>query len=191
MLTPVRIVTPASEPVTLAEAKAHLRVDANTEDTLIALYISAAVSALDGWSGLLGRCLITQTWRQDFDGFGNLKLPFPNVASATIAYTDANGVTQTWAATNYQIVNGVGGSCIVPKAGASIPGTAAQPDAVRVTFVAGYGAAADVPPDLKTAILLHIGHLYANRESVSTGKTVTTLPQGYDAHIAPHRRVGT
>ena len=190
MLAPVRTVPPATEPVTLAQAKAHLRVTSDAENTLIAALVSAAVSHLDGWSGILGRCLITQTWRQDFDGFGCMKLPFPNVASAVVAYTDENGTSQTLAGSNYHIINGVRGSSIVLSDGGSFPGTASKPDAVRVTFVAGYGDAAAVPDGLKAAILLHIGHLFENRAAVEVGATPTVLPLAYEALIAPHRRVG-
>lgn len=190
MLAPVRTIAPASEPVTLEQVKAHLRVDSNDENTLIAALVSAAVSHLDGWSGILGRCLVSQTWRQDFCSFANLKLPFPNVQSVVIAYTDQNGVPQTVAGTNYHIVNEHCGSRIMLAEGGAFPAAANQPDAVRVTFVAGYGAADAVPAGLKVAILLHIGHLYANREAVSVGLSAAGLPFGYDALVAPHRAVG-
>lgn len=190
MLAPVRTIAPVTEPVTLEQAKAHLRVTSDAENTLIAALISAAVSHLDGWSGILGRCLITQTWRQDFNGFGAMRLPFPNVASATIAYTDANGVNQTLAGANYRIVSGVGGTWIELAEGGSFPGTASQPDAVRVTFVAGYGDASAVPAALKAAILLHVGHLFENRAAVGIGASPAVLPLAYEALVAPHRMVG-
>lgn len=187
MLAPVRTVAPLTEPVTLEQAKAHLRVTSDTEDTLIAALVSAAVSHLDGWSGILGRCLISQTWRQDFSGFGIIRLPFPNVASVVVAYTDGNGVSQVLAGSNYHIVNGLGGTWIELADGGSFPSTASQPDAVRVTFVAGYGGADDVPAGLKAAILLHVGHLFENRAAVEVGATPAILPLAYDALVEKHR----
>lgn len=190
MLTPVRTVPPATEPVTLEQAKAQCRVTSDAENLLIAALVSAAVSHLDGWSGILGRCLVSQTWRQDYSGFGGMRLPFQNVASAVVAYTDGNGVNQTLAGSNYHIVNGVGGTQIVLADGGSFPGTASKPDAVRVTFVTGYGDADAVPAGLKAAILLHIGHLFENRAAVNVGNITSELPLAYDALVAPHRVVG-
>lgn len=190
MLAPVRTIAPSSEPVTLEQAQAHLRVGSGAENALIAALISAAVSHLDGWSGILGRCLITQTWRQDYSSFGCMKLPFPNVASAVVAYTDENGASQTLAGSNYHIINGVGGTSIALADGGSFPGTASRPDAVRVTFVAGYGAADAVPSGLKAAILLHVGHLFENRAAVEVGASPAILPLAYEALVAPHRVVG-
>lgn len=190
MLAPVRTVAPATDPVTIQQAKAHLRVTSDAENTLIAALVSAAVSHLDGWSGILGRCLITQTWRQDFSGFGCMRLPFPNVASAVVAYTDENGTSQTLAGSNYHIVSAVGGTQIILADGGSFPGTASQPDAVRVTFVAGYGIADNVPAGLKAAILLHVGHLFESRAAVEVGASPAILPLAYDALVAPHRVIG-
>jgi uncharacterized phiE125 gp8 family phage protein len=66
---PIRTVAPASTPVSLSEAKAHLRVTSSAEDAVIQMYLDAAVSYLDGWAGVLGRCMVTQTWAQTFSDF--------------------------------------------------------------------------------------------------------------------------
>jgi len=189
-LSPVRTIAPAVTPVTLAEAKAHLRVDHTDEDDLITALVGSATGQLDGWSGILGRCLITQTWRQDMPSFCSVRLPFPNVQSVTVAYTDTDGSAQTLAASSYHLVNDAIGGAVVLADGASWPDTDPTPDAVRITLVAGYGLAADVPAPIKAAILLHIGHLYANREAVDVGQSVAAMPMAYDFLIAPYRRVG-
>src|SRR5690606_10673336 len=69
MHRPVRVTPPAIQPVTLAEAKLHLRVDHDDEDALISNLIQAATGHLDGWTGILGHCLVEQVWRQDHDRF--------------------------------------------------------------------------------------------------------------------------
>lgn len=79
MLAPVRVTPPAEPPVSLEEAKAHLRVDFGDDDLYVAGLIEAATAHLDGWSGILGRALVTQTWRQDLCGFprdGVIRLPW-------------------------------------------------------------------------------------------------------------------
>lgn len=185
MIAPVRTVAPATEPVTLQEAKDHLRVTHDLEDTLIAALIDAAVSNLDGWSGILGRCIVSQTWRQDFGEFTDcIRLPFPDVQSVTVAYTDDAGNAQTVAGSEYHLVNRASGAVIELADGAAWPSTYTRPDAVRVTMVCGYAA---VPAAIKAAILLHVGALYENRASV-TDKPM--LPFAYDALVGPHRRLG-
>ena len=56
--------------------------------------------------------------------------------------------------------------------------------------IAGYGAAAAVPAAIKQAMLLLIGHWFANREAVNVGNIVTAMPLAVEALIAPYRRVG-
>lgn len=183
---PVQTVPPTGLPVSIFEARAHLRVDGTDEDELIAALIEAAVDHLDGWSGILGRCIMAQTWRQDFDCFeGCIRLPFPDVQSVTVQYYDTANTLQTVSATNYYLVNRVDGSRIEISPYSVWPVTALRPDAVRVTMVCGYTT---VPASLKAAILLHIGALYVNRESVSE---TSLLPFAYDALVQKHRMVGT
>ena len=192
MLVPVRTVAPAVDVVSLNEAKAHLRVEHTAEDTLITAMVAAATQHLDGWSGVLGRCLVTQTWRQAYSGFpagSTLRLPLPDVQSVTLSYTDPAGAPQTVSAADYPLVNDVCGGAVVLASGASWPSAADRPDAVSATFVAGYGNAAAVPAPIKAAILLHVGTLYENRKSV-TDDAMAVLPLAYDALIAPYRKVG-
>lgn len=65
---------------------------------------------------------------------------------------------------------------IAPAYGTSWPSTRPQREAVQVVYVAGYGAASDVPANVRQAILLQVGHMYANREAVVTGTIATTIP---------------
>ena len=75
-LAPVRTVAPVADLVSLAEAKAQCRVDDSDSDVLMTALIKAATDHLDGYSGVLGRALITQTWAVDFGGFSDLiRLP--------------------------------------------------------------------------------------------------------------------
>lgn len=193
MLAPVLITAPAETPVSLAEAKAHLRVDHDDDDALITALITAAVGHFDGWSGVLGRALVTQTWRQDYPSLSHcgLRLPLGPVASVgSITYLDTAGVEHTLPEDQYTlVVDALGG--IIMRASANVlwPLTTCRPVAASVTFVAGSAAAA-VPAPIKAAILLMIGHLYANREAVSD-TAMTEVPMAVNALIAPYRRVRT
>lgn len=197
---PVRVTAPAALPVSAGEAKAHLRVPTSntTDDTYIASCLATAVQRIDGHAGILGRCLVTQTWRQDFEGWpvlGFLRLPFPDVDadSVAISYLDTLGDEQTVPDDQYEVLHDAQG-CLIRLRGTftspSLEDDRAAP--VWVTFDAGYGDAADVPAPIKAAILLMVGDLYENREDtvVGTSLDVRPLPRGVDALLAPYRRVG-
>ena len=190
-LVPVRTAAPAILPVSLADAKLHLGYDAADRDAEIAAFVAAAVARLDGWGGVLGRCLVAQTWRQPLSGFPSgpeIVLPFPDVASATIAYTDTAGSDQTVSAADWSLHETSVGAAIVLDDDASWPSTATRPDAVRITFTAGYGAAAsDVPQPIRSAILLMTGDLWRSREAGSA--PAGALGGVADLLLAPYRRV--
>ena len=84
-MTPYLVTAPAALPVTLSEMKAHLRVVHADDDADIAAKQAGAVAMLDGWGGLLGRCIMPQTWAIDVTGPGPHLLPFPDASDATAA----------------------------------------------------------------------------------------------------------
>ena len=186
-----RATAPAATPVSVAEVKDHLRVEHNEDDALITLYLNAAIAHLDGDEGILGRALVTQTWDQTIDDFphgDDLALMLAGVQSVTsITYRDMDGATQTFPAESYMLRYRHGLTWVHLKDDYTWPETDDEPDAVTVRFVAGYGDAAAVPAALKAAMLLHIGHMYENREPVNIGNIVTTIPMAYDALVAPYR----
>ena len=95
-MTPYLVTPPASLPVTLSEMKAHLRVVHADDDADIAAKQAGAVAILDGWGGLLGRCIMPQTWAVDVTGPGPHLLPFPDASDVTAtADGDAGDVTVT------------------------------------------------------------------------------------------------
>ena len=186
-LKPV-LVTPASAAlVTLAEAKAHLRVDHSDEDTYIQALINAAVSYFDGYAGRLGRAILEQAWRVDFPAFSDeMRLPLGDViAISSVSYYDLNNAQQTLASSVYQVaVDGIG-PYVGLKPAQVWPKTYARADAVRVTWTAGYGAtSANVPPAIKHAALLLIGNWYDNRSTV-TADMDSELPFAVNALLAP------
>ncbi|MBF0358866.1 MAG: hypothetical protein HQL70_09680 [Magnetococcales bacterium] len=175
---------PTVTPVTLAEAKAHLRVDSAVEDEPITTSILAATGYIDGEDGWLGRSIVTQVWKMMLPGFGSvIRLPLPPIQSVdSIKYVDLDGASQTLATDQYALTDRE----VRPAYNVSWPSTRVQPDAVTVTFTAGYGLAEDVPAAIKAAILLHIGSLYQVRESHVIGDVIEP-PFGYSALLASYR----
>lgn len=190
MLAPVRITAPVLTPITLAEAKAHLRVVGATDDDIITSLIAAATEYLDGWSGVLGRALVTQTWRQDYSGFcDKLRLPLaPVVSISSVKYFDGSNIEQTLADTAYQLLVDGLGPYVALKSDQSWPAYYGRANAVSITFVAG-SAPEGVPSQIKAAIKLLVGNLYENREATVIGTITSELPFAVNALIAPYRRV--
>lgn len=137
---PVRTVAPAIQPVTATEVKAQLDVTYTDKDTQIAGLIAAATSRYDGPSGILGICLVEQSWRQDFDAFDTcLRLPFGPVISITsVTYLDAAGDPQTVDSDDYVLLTDEEGSYVEFVDGFSVPTILDASAVVGVTFKAGY-----------------------------------------------------
>lgn len=176
-MTTTRITQPANEPITLAEAKAHLRLTHDDEDLLVSAMISAARTACED---RLQRTLITSNWRLTLPGFPPvIYLAMGDVQSVTaVSYTDPDGTIQTLSPSAYQLARSNGRSVLVPAPRQSWPATqAGVVEAVSVEYAAGYGdAAASVPAPLKAWILLALGDLFENRQATSIGNTVNPLP---------------
>lgn len=196
MLAPVRSVAPTVPLLTLDEAKTHCRIDSSDEDDLVQTLIDAATAHIDGYSGILGRALVTQTWRQDFSCFDQrLRLPVGDLIAVTsVTYYDGSNVQQTLSTSVYAALADVEGPYLTLKSGQSWPSVYSRDDAIRVTWTAGYGAtAALVPAAIRAAVKLLIGHWYANRETVVAGDRAAALeiPMTADALLGPFRQVGT
>jgi hypothetical protein len=152
---------PTIELVTLAEAKEHLRVSGSEEDNLITSLILGATAYMDGWRGVLGRAIMPQTWKAEFrNEIEPFLIQMPD-AVVTAVTADAVAVT-TYTTTPTPLglyVNDVAG------------------DLVSVTFTCGMTA--QMLPAAKTAMLLLIGHWFANREAV--GASMAELPMAVSA----------
>jgi uncharacterized phiE125 gp8 family phage protein len=189
-LRPAIVTPPAELPVTLAEAKAWLWVDHSDHDTLITAMLNAAISYIDGYSGVLGRCIINQTWRQDYESWSDtLTLPFPGVATVThVKYYDQASNEQTVTASKYELIEDALGSMVRFNDSFEIPNLYDdRTDKVKVTFVAGFGLAAAIPEPIKSAIKMHVASMYANREV--SGDLMHEVPNGYWAMLSAYRRV--
>lgn len=186
-----RTAAPTDTPISVAEAKAHMRVDVSDDDTLIASLISAATTLLDGYDGRLGgRALFTQSWTISTRSAlaSKLYLPVVPVQSVTsISYYDANDADQSLTVSDFHVHAFDDIAWLYPKSGTVWPTVYDRPDAIRVEFVAGR-AVADIPDDLKTALLLLVAHWYQNREGVgATVGQAAEIPFGISAIINKYR----
>lgn len=190
----LRLITPPTvEPVSLALAKQHLKVVDSDEDDLINAFIKSARGHAEAF---LGRALVTQTWELVIDEFPDeeIRIPKPPLqAIVSIKYDDASGVEQTMLAADYDVDTASEHGWVVPVD--AWPSTIEAINAVRIQFNAGYAPSADSPSDLTSGIpsdiicgmLLHLGSLYAHRETVVVGQTATSLPWGAEQLLRMHR----
>ncbi len=187
----VNIITPpTSEPVTLDEAKSHLRVEVPDDDLLIGALIMAAREEVERrtWHSLM-----TQTLEVVYD-FWPLKryieLPRPPLQSVTsVIYRDANNTPTTWDAGDYLVAADQIPGKVVPQWGKHWPSlTLAPVSGITIRFVAGWSNAANVPKLLKQAMLLLIGLWYENREEGSAARAWRELPFGVDAILSSFRK---
>lgn len=151
-------VAPDAEPVTLAEAKLHLKVDVDDDDALILSDIATAREHAEHYTE---RAWGERTLELALDAFpaGAIALPLPPVVSITsIKYIDPEGIEQTIAAEEIRL-NDYGMTASVERITAW-PSTKAETNAVKVRYVAGSDT---IPQAVRAAILVFIGHLYEER----------------------------
>ena len=180
---PLELTTPpTTEPVTLAEAKLHLKLDTADDDALVTTLITAARARAE-WH--TGRALITQGWTLWLDTWpGIVTLPLPPLQSVTSVTAYARDDTASIVDPASTIVDHAANR-LARKQSCAPPSDLRRINAVAIAFTAGYGAAAtDVPAPLREAILELIAFLYENR-----GEAPAELPVDCLALLAPYRNL--
>lgn len=164
---------PSEEPLTLAEAKLYLRVDAADEDTLIASMITAARRAAEQY---LRRTLVSRQWKlaYDTDIPPELRLPMgPVTGIVRVTKVAEDASTEDVDASLYALNAARTALCFDQVISAH---------RVEIVYQAGYGAAAAVPASIKQGMLAHLAELY-------DGRSLATLPESAASLYYPHREV--
>ena len=160
------ITAPTTYPVTLAEAKAHLRVDSTDEDALITSMITSATETAEQ---ITGRAIMPQTWELTLDGFpSEFELTRVPVASVTsVKYLDLDGAQQTLSNALYLVrtADDFGFAKVAPAYNTEWPLAQDSFDSVALRYVAGYANAAAVPESIKAWVKLTVSAMYENREA--------------------------
>lgn len=180
--------------IDLATAKKHLRIDANDEDAIVQVYLSAAIATVENATS---KPLTAREAAQLAKGFpcgdraiGLYKGPVDGATAAiSIKYDDTNGVEQTLG--DFRLIEGSNAK-LQSAYGASWPAAKTAEGSVRISYIAGY-ASGEVPPALDQAVLLLTAHFYSNREAVAVsagGGTAVELPLAVEMLIAQYRAPG-
>jgi uncharacterized phiE125 gp8 family phage protein len=188
-MIPQLIAAPSVLPVSLAEVKSHLRIDHGLDDSLLNVYLAAAINYVDGFSGILGRALCTQTWQERYSKWGDLRLELLPVASiAQIAYMPESGAEVTVSAANYTLDWDEFGSFVRFSENYTFPALSTDPEPIRVQYVAGYGASASVPPPIKAAIMILAGHFYHQTGAPTQSGLSDSVFRLIDLVLVPYKR---
>jgi uncharacterized phiE125 gp8 family phage protein len=181
---------PAVEPVTIAEAKAHLRLDGASEDVLVASLILTARLHVEG---ALGLALINQTWMHVLDRWppaASVDIPIaPLQAVTAVRVRDAAGAATLLPPTSYLVdIASMPPRLVWNNAAPVTPGRVAN--GIEIDLSVGFGAtAASVPAPLKHAVLMLTSHWYEHRDPVEIGSTAARIPDAVSDLIQPFRKI--
>ena len=185
-MTLIQTDPPLAEPVTLAELKAHLRIDATDEDEVLEGLIRVSRAHLEVVTGV---ALMSQGFRLFLDDWPRgevislMRTPVQTI-DAILVY-DADGVAQDQDLTG-MLLDGTARPARLVIRDRQRP---SQPiNGIEIEFTAGFGAATEVPPELKRAILMHAAYLYEFRGAVTPEMQPAAVPSGYERLIAPWLR---
>lgn len=187
-MTAVLMSGPAVEPVSLDEAKAHLRVDMNDEDTLVSSLIAAARIHVEAY---LQRVFITQTWSIYLDKWPqgqSLRLPILPVQSVTaINKYDVNNTFVTIDPVNYVVDALSVPPRILWRGSGSSPCPGRPLNGIEVIVIAGYGNDGDqVPQPIRQAILMLVAQWFEHREPPTLNGPDDTLPPAVASLLKPY-----
>ncbi len=176
----LKLVTlPAIEPVTLAEAKAHLRLDTDADDAYVSALITAARERVEVF---LRRAPITQVFECTIDDFPAydraIDLPRPPLQSVEwIRYLDTAGVLQPLDPGIYTVdasSNEIGRIALAWNR--FWPFTRYTINAITIQVTTGHGdVAEDVPQAIRQGILIEVSNLDENREDAIVGQNIPML----------------
>jgi uncharacterized phiE125 gp8 family phage protein len=181
---------PAAEPISLAEAKAHLRIDVDDEDALISSLIVAARMFVER---TLGLALISQGWSYFLDFWPRstcvtLSIS-PVQAVGTVTLHDTDGGATVVDAEDYA-VDALSSPARVVFKSAPPPVVTRELNAFEIAFTAGYGdEASDVPAPIRQALMLLVAHWFERREPVVLGAGAQEVPATVAGLLLPYRRV--
>lgn len=185
---------PAEEPVTVSEAKAHLRLDGSAEDILIA---SLIVTSRLHVEAALSLALITQGWRLTLDRWpegGTVRFPLRPIQSITsVTVRDADGTPTTVSAEDHLLDGQALSPRLIPRLiprGGKWPAPSQPANGIEIAFSAGIGDdPEEIPQPIRHAILLLVAHWYEHRDPLEIGAAAAAIPPAVSDLLKPYREV--
>lgn len=183
-MTIIPLTQPGAEPLTLAEAKAHLRLDGSAEDATVTQLIRTARDHLERSTGL---CLISRRLRVAVESVSEdgviqiLKGPVQTLDAITLY--DGRGMPGALSPSLCRFTTDGPSTTVSLPAGLD---PARFANGLEIDVTAGYGeAGTDVPDSLRRALLLHVAVMFDYRGAVAPADQPAAVPDGYDRLLAP------
>ena len=183
-MTYALITPPAAEALTLAEAKAHLRLDTDDENEFVTQLIVIARDHLERTTGL---SLMTQHWRLHLDSISEdgvipiAKGPVQTIESLTVYDGDGD---PTQFSLEGHVLDATARPARLMLRRRPLPGRAVN--GIEIDFVSGFSDTTNAVPDtLKRAMLTHVAQMFSCRGVVGIEDQPALIPPGYDRLIAP------
>jgi uncharacterized phiE125 gp8 family phage protein len=171
-----KVVTPATSNImTTSDVKSHLKVDTTADDTLISNLLVACTNSAQEYTNRFFMATTLDMFADTWEEISTL-LKSPVTSVTHIKYYDSNDSQQTLDGTVYGVDAASMPTRIFLKPNQSFPNLSERKNAIEVRYVVGAASVLDVDDAIKQAVLLQIGNLYQNRESVVTGTIATELP---------------
>ncbi len=182
-----RAAQPVVEPVSLSDAKTHLRVDTESDDDQILALITAAREWCENYTQ---RTFIHTQWTMTFDTFPwEIELPRPPVAVAsgntatTITYAMETGGTATLATSEYRVDRTSEPGVIRTVYAGTWPSHLLDRNSISVTWWGGYGEdGTKVPKVVRAAILMLVAYWYERRLAADQ-VAATAVPFGVSSML--------
>lgn len=181
------LTAPLIYPVTLAEAKAAIKVQIADEDAFVTQLIAGATKRIENW---LGRPLIARDYRITLDCWPAdqvISLPLRPVQSVDrVALVREDGSELVLGTASYRSDLSRGAERLYPVQGGRWPTLYLNRAGINIDFRAGFGTAAtDIPADLRQAVLTLVAHYFEYREA-ENDKAELSLRRHLGANLSPY-----
>lgn len=205
---PIEVISPPSfEPVSLAEARRWLRLE--DDDTANTAVLQILIKAMrEDLENRTHRAFIQRQYRLNLEGYPTdptygyrIELPFPPLRSVdSFKYYDSDGTLQTLAEDQYEVHHEAEPAFIVPAYQVTWPSYRLRPDAIQVTFTAGYAAGSppdeassqeSLPANARLWLQTKLATLFENREQIMVGTIVTKIPHDFTDGLLDSLTIGT
>ena len=196
---------PTIEPISIEEAKEHLRLDDDVDDIPVKTFIKASRLWAEKYTG---RAFITRTLQQSVDSTASILDPLyegirtgietraysnyielaasPAISVTSINYYNDSDTQSTWATSNYYVDTISDLGRIYLRDGGTFPTDLRAANGLEINYTAGYGSSrSDIPDDIRLAMLQYMTFVYEHRGEQEGGtppmppKILSTLLNPY------------